>query len=90
MAKKSLNLRSQFLSLNVAGRSPREEFKRDRIPGSQFFDVDKISDPDTDLPHMLPTEQAFAAAADVLGIHKDTQVGHCTCPHASKAGGFTL
>ncbi|CAL8463926.1 g3461 [Coccomyxa elongata] len=57
-----------------AGRNPREEFKRDRIPGSQFFDVDKISDPDTDLPHMLPTEQAFAAAADVLGIHKDTEV----------------
>ncbi|EIE18910.1 rhodanese domain-containing protein [Coccomyxa subellipsoidea C-169] len=56
------------------GRNPREEFKLDRIPGSRFFDVDKISDQNTDLPHMLPAEEAFAAAADALGIDRDTQV----------------
>lgn len=58
----------------AAGRNPRQEFKKYRIPGSRFFDVDKISERDTDLPHMLPTEEAFAAAADILGIQKDTQV----------------
>lgn len=36
--------------------------------------MDKISDLKTDLPHMLPTEKAFAAAVDALTIQKDTQV----------------
>ncbi|KAK9918008.1 hypothetical protein WJX75_000492 [Coccomyxa subellipsoidea] len=58
----------------AAGRNPREEFKAERIPDSRFFDVDKISDLNSDLPHMLPTEEAFAAAADALGIERDTQV----------------
>lgn len=50
-------------------KDPVEEFiTRGRIPGAQFFDLDGICCPDTDLPHMLPTEDAFAAAADALGI----------------------
>ena len=57
-----------------AGRDPRQEFKVDRIPGSRFFDVDEISDPDTDLPHMLPSAEAFAATADALGISAQDQV----------------
>ncbi|CAL5226222.1 g9064 [Coccomyxa viridis] len=57
-----------------AGKDPREEFKASRIPGSRFFDVDKISDPNTDLPHMLPSAAAFAAAADALNISADDQV----------------
>jgi len=36
--------------------------------------VDRISDPNTDLPHMLPSAGAFAAAADALGISPDEQV----------------
>ncbi len=58
----------------TAGKDPREEFKASRIPGSRFFDVDKISDPNTDLPHMLPSAAAFAAAADALNISADDQV----------------
>ena len=50
-------------------KDPIDEFIRlGRIPGAQFFDLDGICQPDTDLPHMLPTETAFAAAADALGI----------------------
>ena len=36
--------------------------------------MDNIADKSTSLPHMLPTEQAFAAAADALGIGNSTQV----------------
>ena len=68
-----------------------QEFKASRIPGSRFFDVDKISDPNTDLPHMLPSAAAFAAAADALGISADDQVvcllllRHHTCPRGHTA-----
>ena len=53
---------------------PREQFKHSRIPGSRFFDMDNIADKNSSLPHMLPSEQAFSAAADCLGIDDNTQV----------------
>jgi thiosulfate/3-mercaptopyruvate sulfurtransferase len=49
-------------------RNPLEEYKVARIPGALFFDTDGLSDPTTDLPHMLPLEEAFAAAVTALGI----------------------
>eukprot|EP00884_Botryococcus_braunii_P018921 jgi/Botrbrau1/5712/Bobra.0071s0043.1 len=58
----------------VAARNPKEEFKAARIPGARFFDLDKISDISSPLPHMLPKEDSFAAAADALGITNDTPV----------------
>jgi 3-mercaptopyruvate sulfurtransferase SseA len=36
--------------------------------------VNAVADGATDLPHMLPPEGAFSAAADALGIGRDTQV----------------
>lgn len=57
------------------GRDPIEEFSTlGRIPGAQFFDLDGVARQDTDLPHMLPTEQGFAAAASALGISPDDTV----------------
>eukprot|EP01018_Ginkgo_biloba_P030619 Gb_17425 [translate_table: standard] len=49
-------------------RNPLQEFQDAHIPGALFFDVDGISDQTTDLPHMLPSEKAFAAAVSALGI----------------------
>lgn len=34
-------------------------------------DVERIADPASSLPHMLPSEREFAAAADALGIAND-------------------
>eukprot|EP00850_Spirogloea_muscicola_P010323 SM000060S19655 [mRNA] locus=s60:379437:381871:- [translate_table: standard] len=52
-------------------RDPQAEYEAAHIPGALFFDVDGISDPNTDLPHMLPTAAAFAAAATALGLRAD-------------------
>ena len=38
-------------------RNPEEEFKKEHIPNAIFFDLDKNSKNDTDLPHMLPTSR---------------------------------
>ena len=51
-----------------------EEFCSRRIPGARFFDIDKVADTSTDLPHMLPSEIAFAAAADALGVTNESTV----------------
>ncbi|PIA36780.1 hypothetical protein AQUCO_03200037v1 [Aquilegia coerulea] len=49
-------------------RNPFQEYQVAHIPGALFFDVDGISDRASNLPHMLPREDAFAAAVSALGI----------------------
>lgn len=49
-------------------RNGRAEYDQGHIPGAVFFDIDTIADRSTNLPHMLPTPDAFAAAMGQLGI----------------------
>jgi thiosulfate/3-mercaptopyruvate sulfurtransferase len=55
-------------------RSGRDDYARAHIPGAVFFDIDAIADRATDLPHMLPTPEAFAQAAGELGLRRDATV----------------
>lgn len=55
-------------------RDPFQEYKMCHIPGAIFFDVDGIVDPSSHLPHMLPSETAFAAAVSSLGIRNSDTV----------------
>jgi thiosulfate/3-mercaptopyruvate sulfurtransferase len=52
-----------------SGRDPAAEYAAGHIPGAVFFDLDASSDPDTPLPHMLPSAAAFAARMTILGLH---------------------
>lgn len=54
--------------LPAAGRNPRKEFEEVHIPGAVFFDIDAISDQNTELPHMLPDPVAFASSMRKLGL----------------------
>ncbi|KAA8523432.1 hypothetical protein F0562_009855 [Nyssa sinensis] len=49
-------------------RNALQEYQVSHIPGALFFDIDSISDQTTNLPHMLPSEEAFAAAVSALGV----------------------
>jgi len=44
------------------------EYRDKHIPGAIFFDVDAISDPSSDLPHMLPPTHVFSSKMRKLGI----------------------
>lgn len=57
--------------LPAQNRDPRAEYESGHIPGAVFFDIDAIADRETDLPHMLPAEDAFAEAAGRLGISEE-------------------
>ncbi len=48
--------------------SARQEYAEGHIPGAAFFDIDEIADPDTDLPHMLPSAVMFSSRLRKLGI----------------------
>lgn len=49
-------------------REPGREFLVEHIPGAVFFDIDGIADHATDLPHMMPSPDAFAHAVGALGL----------------------
>lgn len=46
----------------------RADFLVEHIPGARLFEIDKVSDPDAALPHMLPSEEHFSAAMAELGV----------------------
>eukprot|EP00027_Filamoeba_sp_ATCC50430_P005923 CAMPEP_0168552436 /NCGR_PEP_ID=MMETSP0413-20121227/6713_1 /TAXON_ID=136452 /ORGANISM="Filamoeba nolandi, Strain NC-AS-23-1" /LENGTH=300 /DNA_ID=CAMNT_0008583045 /DNA_START=187 /DNA_END=1086 /DNA_ORIENTATION=+ len=50
------------------------EFLQQRIPSAQFFDIDKIADTNTSLPHMLPTAAEFAQHMISLGVSNDDHI----------------
>jgi thiosulfate/3-mercaptopyruvate sulfurtransferase len=52
----------------------RDSYRAAHIPGAVFFDINAIADPATDLPHMLPSPEAFAEAAGALGLRRDATV----------------
>ncbi|MDH5670680.1 MAG: 3-mercaptopyruvate sulfurtransferase [Myxococcales bacterium] len=60
--------------LPSSGRDAEREFAVAHIAGAQRFDIDAIADSNTELPHMLPTPEAFAAAASALGIDGGREV----------------
>ena len=60
--------------LPTANRNPDLEFVERHIAGAIRFDIEKISDPDSNLPHMLPSAELFDAMMQDLGIGKKDQV----------------
>lgn len=51
-----------------------ESYAAGHIPGAVFVDIDAVSDKNSDLPHMLPTADAFAREAGELGLRRDRTV----------------
>ena len=54
--------------LPVHGRDPHAEYADRRIPGALRFDIDTVKDTTSELPHMLPRPEAFAATVGAMGI----------------------
>ena len=55
-------------------RNPEHEFQNEHIPNSIFFDLDKNSKEDTDLPHMLPSKPTWDQILSDLGISKNDRI----------------
>lgn len=67
-------LRLVDASWHLDGRDGRPDFESARLPGAVFFDLEASSDPDSPLPHMLPTPAHFAARMGRLGIAADDSI----------------
>ena len=60
--------------LPTTGRNSASEYAERHISGARFFDIDGISDQNSDLPHMLPSADEFASKVGALGIGDDSHV----------------
>lgn len=65
------NLRIVDASWHLDGRDARADFDQAHIPGAVFFDLDAVSDADSPLPHMMPSQAAFSQAVGDLGLAAD-------------------
>ena len=57
-----------------SGLNATEIFKKQHIPNSIFIDLEEISDQNSDLPHMMPTENNFSKKISSYGIKNDDQL----------------
>lgn len=73
LLKKSKDLDATWY-IPSTGRSGFKEYLQERIPSAQFFDIDKISDTSSSLPHMLPSTEQFEKQVSELGIENDKHV----------------
>jgi len=55
-------------------RNAYEEYIKEHIAGAIFFDLDKYSDTNTDLPHMLPSLTNWEKNASNLGIANNDRI----------------
>jgi thiosulfate/3-mercaptopyruvate sulfurtransferase len=55
-------------------RDAEQEFLINHIPNSQFFDLDKNSDSNNPLPHMLPSKEKWKEIISNFGIENDDYV----------------
>lgn len=55
-------------------RDATAEYLAAHIPGAVQFDIDKVADHSTSLPHMLPEAAVFADAVGKLGISDDMTI----------------
>ena len=52
----------------------RTEFLSAHLPGARYFDIDEVADPDTDLPHMVPTPGRFAKLMAAMGVSNTSRL----------------
>ncbi len=55
-------------------RDAAAEFATGHIPGARRFDIEALSDPEHEAPHMLPGAAAFGAAMVALGVGRDDRI----------------
>jgi thiosulfate/3-mercaptopyruvate sulfurtransferase len=60
--------------LPTAHRDAEAEYLKVHIPGAVFFDIDKICDTKSPLPHMMPHPTAFASVMRKMGLGDGSRI----------------
>ncbi|MCB1839624.1 MAG: sulfurtransferase [Alphaproteobacteria bacterium] len=57
--------------LPTSTENPAANYSQKRIPGARFFDIEKISDQSSPLPHTVPSQEQFENGVSALGINPE-------------------
>ena len=57
-----------------ASRNPYQEYLNQHLPNALFFDLDKNSDKNTELPHMLPSRKKWDEIVSGYGIKNEDRI----------------
>ena len=68
--KKNIKIIDASWYLPNVNRNAYKEYKNGHIENALFFDIDRICDKKTHLPHMLPSAKKFEKEISKLGINK--------------------
>jgi thiosulfate/3-mercaptopyruvate sulfurtransferase len=55
-------------------KNAKIEYEHAHIPGARFFDIEEVSDQDTTLPHMVPSQGRFARLVGELGVSNHSRI----------------
>jgi thiosulfate/3-mercaptopyruvate sulfurtransferase len=74
MGAADLRLFDASLYLPTERHDAQALYRAAHLPGARFFDIDLIADPDSSLPHMVPTAARFEHLLAQLGVRRDDRV----------------
>ncbi len=57
-----------------SGLNAEEEYQKEHIPNSVFFDINRIADPKNPLPHMIPPKDLFSDMMQNLGLNNEDEL----------------
>ena len=72
--KTNLKIFDATFYLPDSGLIAEDEYQKEHIPNSTFFDINKIADPDNTLPHMIPSKDLFSKMMQNLGLNNDDEI----------------
>ena len=72
--KPNIKILDATFFLPDSGLNAEEEYQKEHIPNSVFFDVNKIADPKNPLPHMIPSKDLFSDMMQNLGLNNEDEI----------------
>ena len=72
--KSNVKILDATFFLPDSGLDAEEEYKKNHIPNSIFFDINKIADPKNPLPHMIPSKEIFSLMMQNLGLNNQDEI----------------
>ena len=74
LGEENLSIICNFMYLPTENRDGAGEYAQERIPGAVYFDLDRIAEQSTLLPHMIAQPQQFARQMGELGISEHDDI----------------
>ena len=69
--KNNLKILDATFYLQNSDLIDKDEYDEEHIKNSTFFDINKIAEQSSDLPHMFPSELFFSKMVGKLGINNE-------------------